>query len=80
MEKTDRLETGFEFLAEKDAMWAEMIIQALKDNGIPCAAMPVHGAGLVMKTGMRERLKIYVAPEGKAEAEDILEALFTGTN
>lgn len=71
-------ETGFEFLAEKDAMWAEMLMQALKDNDVPCAAVPVHGAGLVMKTGMRERLKVYVAPDKAAQAGEILEELFGG--
>ena len=79
MEKANAPETGFEFLVEKDTMWAETLMQALRDNEVPCAAVPVHGAGLVMKTGMRERLRVFVAPEKVARAEEILEELFGGT-
>ena len=79
MENSNSQETGFELLAETDAMWAEMLMQALKDNDVPCAAVPVHGAGLVMKTGMRERLKVYVAADKAAQAGEILEELFGGT-
>ncbi len=68
--------TNYEFLTEKETMWAEMLMQALKDNGIPYTATPVYGAGLVMKTGMKERMKIYVPGENKANAEEILEGLF----
>ncbi len=71
-------DSGFEFLAEKEAMWAEMLMQALKDNGIACAATPVHGAGLVLRTGMVERMRVFVAPEKKARADEILEELFGG--
>lgn len=69
--------SDFAFLAEKDSMWAQMLVNVLKDNGIPCTAMPVHGAGLVMKTGMKERLKIFVPAEKKPQAEEILEELFS---
>ncbi len=69
--------TNYEFLTEKETMWAEMLMQALKDNGIPYTATPVYGAGLVMKAGMKERMKIYVPGENKAKAEEILERLFS---
>ncbi len=68
--------TDYEFLTEKETMWAEMLVQVLKDNGIPFTATPVYGAGLVMKAGMKERMKIYVPGENKAKAEEILEGLF----
>lgn len=67
----------YEFLVEKEAMWAEMLMQVLKDNCIPHAAVPVHGAGLVLKTGMRERIKVFVAPDKKTQAEGILQGLFS---
>jgi len=70
----------YEFLTEKEAMWAEMLIQVLKENSIPYTAIPVHGAGLVMKTGMLERFKIYVPNEDKAKAEEFLEELFPAEN
>lgn len=79
MESIKSSEGGFEFLVEKEAMWAQTLMQALEGNGIPCTALPVHGAGLVMKTGMRERMKVYVAPEKRAQAEEIVEELFAGS-
>lgn len=42
MENVNSQETGFELLAEKDAMWAEMLMQALKDNDVPCAAVHTY--------------------------------------
>ncbi len=69
--------TNYEFLTEKETMWAEMLMQALKNNGIPYTATPVYGAGLVMKAGMKERMKIYVPGENKVKAEKILEGLFS---
>lgn len=67
----------YEFLVEKEAMWAEMLMQVLKDNRIPHTAVPVHGAGLTLKTGMRERIKVFVAPDQKTQAEEILQGLFS---
>lgn len=32
-----------------------------------------------MKTGMRERMKVYVVPEKRAQAEEIVEELFAGS-
>ena len=75
----DSKKSKFAFLAEKEAMWAEMLMQVLKDNGIPCTAEPVYGAGLVMKTGMKERLKVFVAAEKEPQAEEILQELFPGS-
>ena len=69
--------TGYEFLSEKEAMWAEMLMQALKENGIPCTSLPVHGAGFVMRTGIMERLQVFVSAEKKPQAEEILEELFS---
>lgn len=71
------MNTAYEFLTEKEAIWAEMLIQVLKENHIPCTAIPVYSAGLVMRAGMRERLKIYVPNENKAKAEELLEELFS---
>ncbi len=70
------METVFEFLTQKEAMWAQMLIQVLKDNNVPYTAIPVHGAGLTIKTGMRESLNIYVPKEAKEKAQELMEALF----
>ncbi len=77
--KQNLQETGYEFLVEKEAMWAEMLIQALKENGIPYTALPVYGAGLVIKAGVKERMRIFVPAEKKPQAEEILEELFSGS-
>ena len=52
------MDNGYEFLTEKEAMWAEMLAQVLKDNGIEYVAVPVHGAGMTLRTGVHERLRI----------------------
>ena len=68
---------GFVLLVEKEEMWAQMLTQVLQDNGIPCAALPVYGAGLVMKTGAQERLKVFVPAVQLAQATELLEELFS---
>lgn len=74
------MDSEYELLCEKDAMWAETLIQVLNNNQIPCVSLPVYGAGLVMKTGMRERLKIYVMKKDKQAAEDLVQQLFSEEN
>ena len=71
------MEGGFEFLVEKEEMWAKMLMQVLEDNGIPCTALPVNGAVLVMKTFAQERLKVYVPAEKMHEATALVEELFS---
>lgn len=71
------MNNGYELLVEKEAMWAQMLIQVLKDNNIHCVAVPIHGAGFVAKTGMQERLKIYVSSEKLQQASDFLQELFS---
>ena len=70
------MNNGYELLAEKESMWAEMLEQVLKDHNIACVAVPVYGAGLALKAGVQERLKIYVPAESKAGAEELLHELF----
>ncbi len=72
------MENGFELLTEKEAMWAKMLIQVLEDNGVPCAALPVYGAGLVLRTGIQECLRVYVPSEFMDKAKALLAELFAG--
>ncbi len=74
------MNADYEFLTEKQAMWAETLMQVLKENGIDCTALPVHGAGVTMKTGMQEWLKIYVPGEDKPKAEALMQQLFSEEN
>ena len=46
------MEKKYEFLTEKEEMWARMLMEVLKDNGIPYAVESVYGAGLVLRGGM----------------------------
>ena len=70
------METSYVFITEKEAMWAEMLMEALQKADIPAASVPVYGAGLVMRAGMQERLRIYVPLANKPQAEELLEELF----
>ncbi len=70
------MDTNYVFLVEKEEMWAKMLLEVLKDNEIPCTALPVHGAGMVARAGMQERLKILVPAEQKARAEELEKELF----
>ena len=64
-------------LTEKEEIWARMLMEVLKDNSIPCASEPVHGAGFALKTGMQDSLRIFVPSEKLVQARELLEALFS---
>ena len=36
------MDNGFELLAKKETMWAEMLGQVLRDNGIQYMTIPVN--------------------------------------
>ncbi len=72
------MNNGYELLTEKEAMFAEMLMQVLRDNGIPCTAMPVQGAGFSLATGLQERKNVYVPAEHIARARELHEELFSG--
>ena len=54
-----------------------MLMQVLRDNGISCTALPVHGAGFIIQTGLQERLRVYVPAQSLPQAAELLEALFS---
>lgn len=64
-------------LIEKEEMWAKLLMQVLEDNGIPCTSFPVYGAGFSMKTGIQDRLKVYVPSEYLTQATALVEELFS---
>ena len=51
-------------------------MQVLKENGIPCTAFPVYGAGVVLRAGVQERMKLFVPADQKQQAAAIMEDLF----
>ena len=68
---------GYVLLLEKEEMWSRMLIQVLEDNQIPCAALPVFGAGFAVRTGAQERWKVYVPSEYLPQAMALVEELFS---
>ncbi len=70
------MEQDFVLLAEKEAMWAGMLLEVLEDNRIPCVSMPVYGLGYSYKAGKAERLRVLVPAAYRERAEDCLRTLF----
>ena len=71
---------GYILLVEKEEMWAKMLMQVLEDNHVPCAALPVYGAGFSIKTGIQDRLKVYVPVDNLPQATELVEELFSAEN
>ena len=71
------MDNDYVLLAEKEEMWAKMLMEVLDDNEIPYAAKSVYGAGLVIRAGMQERLEIYVPEEYFEQAKALADALFS---
>ena len=67
----------YELLTEKEAMWAEMLMEVLKDNSVECAAIPVFGAAMTLRGGAKERLRVYVPRESMPKARELLDELFS---
>ena len=68
---------GYVRLVEKEEMWAQMLMEVLEDNCIPCVSLPVYGAGLSIKTGMQERLQVFVPSAHLSQATELLQELFS---
>lgn len=69
--------SDFCFLAEKEAMWAEMLMDVLKSSDIACTCQSVLGAAISWKLGQTfERYKLYVPYECLNQAREILDTLF----
>ena len=67
---------SYQFLLEKDALWADICMQVLRENGIPCEAFPVSGTGAILRGGLQERLRILVPADKLPEATMLMEDLF----
>lgn len=70
------MQEGYVLLTEKEEIWAKMLAEVLGDNNIPCTLLPVNGAGFSIKTGIQDRLKIYVPSEKLSLATDLVQELF----
>lgn len=70
------MDEEFVTLVEREGVWARMLIEVLKDNGIPAAGIPLIGAGLTMRAGMQERYRVLVPEECLEKAAGILREIF----
>lgn len=73
------MNNGYVLLTEREPMWAQMLMEVLEDNNIPCASLPIYGAALALKGGKQECLRVYVPSEHLQQASELLEILFSGT-
>lgn len=65
------------FLSEKDSVWAGVLEDCLRQNGIPYLIQNTLGAGLTVKMGtMMERTKFYVRFAYFQKAQELEEELF----
>ena len=65
------------FLVEKDAVWAGVLEDCLRQNGIPYLTRNTLGAGLTSKMGnLLERTKFYVRYAYYRKAQELEEAIF----
>ena len=70
------MEQNYEILIETEEMWARMLMEVLDEHEIPHAAKSVFGAGLVIRTGVQERLTVYVPANCYDRAKALSDALF----
>lgn len=66
------------FLTENEAMWARMLEDVLRQNGIEVWSKSTYGAGLVLKSGgLFERQRLYVRFARLQEARELSTMLFS---
>jgi len=75
--KRNTKNSGYVFLAEKDFMWARMLMEVLENNHIPCVSTPDFRQRASAALGMGERQKIYVPAEKLSQASELLDELFS---
>lgn len=68
----------FCFLTERQALWAGLLADVLKQEGIPFVKESVQGAGLAAKIGpIAERIRFYVPYDRYAAAKELETAVFS---
>ena len=66
------------FLAEPEPIWVQALEDLLRDNGVEFLTRRVHGAALVTKTGIPQRVRFFVPYRDYQRAKDLNEAFFNG--
>ena len=70
------MKNGYVLLTEKEEMWAKMLVDVLRDNGVACEALSVNGAGFAIKTGIQDTYKMDVDKDKLDEAKTLYCELF----
>lgn len=71
------MDHNYVLLTEKEEMWAQMLLQVLEDHEVRCVSLPVYGAGLALKAGMQEKLRILVPAAQLSQATELMGELFS---
>ncbi len=71
------MDKSYELLAEKEELWAKVLMEVLTDYQIPYLAQPVYGAGLALIGGAQERIRVYVPRTQLALATTLKQELFS---
>jgi hypothetical protein len=66
----------FCFLAEPEHLWTQALRDLLQDNGVEYVTRNVHGAGMVAKTGIPQRVRFFVRYRDYQRAKELNEAFF----
>ena len=66
----------FCFLTEPEPLWTQALKDLLQDNGVEYLARNVHGAGMVTKTGIPQRVRFFVRCRDYETAKALNEAFF----
>ena len=68
---------GMCFLTEKDAVWAGMLSDVLKQHGVPFVKESSLGAGMAIRAGsLLETIRFFVPASHLAAAKDLVDELF----
>ena len=67
------------FLAEPEPIWVQALEDLLRDNGVEFLTRKVHGAALVTKTGIPQRVRFFVRYQDYQRAKELNEAFFNGS-
>ena len=66
------------FLAEPEPIWVQALEDLLRDNGVEYLTRKVHGAALVTKTGIPQRVRFFVPYRDYQRAKELHEAFLNG--
>ena len=67
----------FCFLTEPEPLWVQALKDLLQDNGVEYLTRNVHGAGMVTKTGIPQRVRFFVRYRDYQKAKELNEAFFS---